>query len=320
MAHELDESTGKAALAFTGSRSKIWHGLGSEMQEDQPIEDWIVQAGLDWEVKKSDVTYNASGEFVPFTDRQVLYRSDTLAPLSVVSNSFKIVQPKQVVEFFRDLVEKNNMKLSTAGSLFGGKRFWALAELGKDAEIGDGDKVEGFLLLTTALDGSLKTTGKFVAERVVCNNTLSVALGEKNKNVVSVSHRSEFDADKVKVELGLLDQGWYDFISNMRKLSKKKISDKQAESFYQDLIFDPKKEDATRAELRKVEKLMDLYKNGLGAEMTHGNAWGWLNGATEMFTHGTGRKESSSQFWDSNINGYQDDMKTKALQKALALV
>ena len=320
MATELDMSNGRVNFAFSGDRKNVWHGTGTEMQENQTIDEWIVEAGLNWEVKSSPVEYNIGGESIPFSDRQVLYRSDTSAALSVVSNNFKVVQPRQVVEFFRDLVEMNDMKLSTAGSLFGGKRFWALAELGKETQIVENDEVKAYLLLTTAVDGSLKTTGKFVSTRTVCNNTLTIALAENCKNVVAISHRSEWDADAVKIDLGLLDAGWHNFITDMRKLAATKVTDKQAQNFYQELIFDPKKEDATRAELRKVEKLMDLYKHGLGSEMTQGNLWGVLNGATQIFTHGTGRKESSSQFWDANVQGYQTMMKERAASKLLELV
>ena len=320
MSHELDMTTGQAACAFTGSRENLWHHLGQEMAEDQPIEEWIVQSGLDWTVEQSDVAYKAGSKYIQYPDRKVLYRSDTKTPLSVVSKDFKVVQPKQIVEFFRALVEQHDMKLSTAGSLFGGRKFWALAELGKSAEIVSGDKIDGYLLLTTAVDGSLRTTGKFVSERVCCQNTLSIALAEGNKTVVAVSHRSEWDAEQVKVDLGLIDEGWFNFIKKMRKLAETPITEKQVKSFYQHLIFEEKKLEPTRAELRKVEKLIDLYQNGMGADLGRGSAWNALNAVTEMYTHGTGRKDPSAQMWDSLVVGAQDNLKTKAMNMALALV
>jgi phage/plasmid-like protein (TIGR03299 family) len=174
--------------------------------------------------------------------------------------------------------------------------------------------------LTTAVDGSLKTTGKFVSTRAICNNTLSIALAEGNKTVVAVSHRSEWDAEQVKVDLGLIDEGWFNFIKQMRKLAETPITGKQAEFFYQDLIFENKKPEPTGAELRKVGKLLDLYHNGMGAELGNGTAWNALNAVTEMFTHGTGRKDPSAQMWDSLVVGAQDNLKTKAMNMALAMV
>jgi len=125
MAHELDMTRGTAAMAYVGE--KPWHLLGTELQQDASVDEWITSAGLDWEVVPAEVQYTIPGAaplFIPdvktMSDRKVLFRSDTKDPLAVVGKDFKVVQPRQVVEFFRDLVEKNNMKLSTAGSLFGG--------------------------------------------------------------------------------------------------------------------------------------------------------------------------------------------------------
>jgi phage/plasmid-like protein (TIGR03299 family) len=322
MAAEIDMSNNRANMAFSGSRTQIWHGLGSEMTEGQSVDEWIVQAGLDWKIEQSPVTYGVGESQKTFPDKQVLYRSDTQEALAVVSDSFKIVQPREVVEFFRELVEKNDMKLSTAGSLFGGKKFWALAELGKDSNITDGDVVKPYLLLTTAADGTLKTTGKLTCTRTVCNNTITIALAEQSKSVVAISHRSEWDPDLVKVNLGLMEESWYNFISNARKMASKKITDKQAETFYQELVFNSEREEPSRVEVRNVQRLMDLYKNGQGSEMTNGTLWGVLNGATELWTHGVvGSKRSvSSQFWDSEIGGGQHDSKVKAYDKALAMV
>ena len=327
MAHELDMTNNRANMAFTGSRDQVWHGLGTELEQGAPIEDWIVQAGLDWEVQAAEVQYSIPGQapvFLPdvrsMQDRKVLYRSDTHDALSVVGKDFKVVQPRQVVEFFRDLVEKNNMHLSTAGSLFGGRKFWALAELGKDFEVVSGDKVTGHLLLTTAVDGSMKTVGKFVSTRVVCNNTLNIAIGEKNKNVVQVSHRSEWDPDAVKVELGLMDGAWLQFIKDVRKLAATKISDDKADRFFGKVIFDKPSEPLTKIQQRKIDNLMDLYKvTGMGADMAAGTLWGAVNAITQQYTHGSGKRDVSHQFWDSEFSFY-GKMKDKAFQQALAMV
>ena len=326
MAHELDMSNNRANMAFTGSRDKIWHGLGTELQQDASVDEWITSAGLDWEVVPAEVQYTIPGGaplFIPdvktMSDRKVLFRSDTKDPLAVVGKDFKVVQPRQVVEFFRDLVEKNNMKLSTAGSLFGGRKFWALAELGKDFEVVSGDKVTGHLMLTTAVDGSMKTVGKFVSTRVVCNNTLNIAMGEKGKNVVQVSHRSEWDPDTVKVELGLMDGAWLQFIQDVRKMSNVKLTDNKAYNFFSKVVFDKPTEPLTKVQERKIDNLMDLYKGaGMGADMAGKTLWGCVNAITQQYTHGTGKRDTSHQFWDSEFSVY-GKMKDKAFQEALAM-
>src|SRR6202044_3294118 len=103
-------------------------------------------------------------------------------------DNFKIVQPGAVLEFFRDLTAAAGFTLETAGTLFGGKRFWALAAIGETASIADpADKMKGYLLLSTACDGSMATEARYTTVRVVCNNTLSSARSAGAK--VRVTHR-----------------------------------------------------------------------------------------------------------------------------------
>lgn len=315
MSANIDMSNNRANFAFVGSRDKIWHREGFEIAENASLDEWIIQSGLSFKIESSPAFMQVGEEFIQLEDKKVLFRGDTKVALSVVGKDFKIVQPKEVVEFFRDLVEKHDMKLSTAGSLFGGRRFWALAELGKDFEVTSGDKIVGNLLLTTAADGSLCTQARFVSTRCVCSNTLNIALKEKSQNVVKVSHRQQWDPEKAKMDLGLIDEGWYNFMKNVRVLSSKKVTDKQAKDFYKDLIY-PSNKEATKIDEKKVDKLMDLYKSGTGADMSYGTYWGIINGITEAYTHGTGRRAPDHQFWDSYY-GNQSQLKEKAFERAL---
>lgn len=104
-----------------------WHGLGNQLAPKQPIEVWARQAGMDWSIEEAEVRYvsdNAGtnlGSIHAFPEQKVLYRSDTKAPLSVVSRRFNVVQPLQVLDFYRDLVEFSGYELETAGVLKDGK-------------------------------------------------------------------------------------------------------------------------------------------------------------------------------------------------------
>ncbi|MFX4535772.1 DUF932 domain-containing protein, partial [Acinetobacter baumannii] len=86
--------------------------------------------------ESSNVSYMAQNErgqsiIMPYEEQRVLYRSDTHAPLSVVSQRFQEVQPREILEFYRDLTEQSGFELETAGVLKGGKKFWALARTGQ---------------------------------------------------------------------------------------------------------------------------------------------------------------------------------------------
>lgn len=306
MSHEIHVTAdGKASMAFTGPRDAIWHGLGQELNPTSTIEDWQKAAGMDFVVQESPVKFIVSnGDNAPlanFPNRKALFRSDDLKALSIVGDDFKIVQPVEVLEFFRDLVKLHGMSLSTAGVLFEGRRFWALAEMGSDTEIVDGDLVKRHLLLTTAVDGSMATTAKVVATRVVCNNTLTLAMSEKSNTIARVTHKRQFDPDAVKLDLGIIDKKWKTMMDNLKGLAKVKMGPKDTMNFFQDLYFDKQKlvSDQLPSVQRQVAKIVDLALAGSGSEMSKGTAWGALNGATEYFTHGTGRRDSSNQFWES---------------------
>lgn len=321
MAHEIytNAQTGLAEIAYAGETP--WHGLGQELEKGASIEEWIEAAQMNWDVVGSPVQYKTTDGSKTFTGNQVLYRSDTKKPLSVVSDEFKVVQPREVLEFFRDLTQIHGMELNVAGCLFNGKRFWATAETGRAADILPGDEVRGQLLLMTGVDGMLATSAKFVSTRVVCNNTLRIAMDESGGREVRRTHRQDFDARNVKIDLGLLDGAWDKYIQDMKKLTKVKMSDDKAFEFFKALVTTPKDEKyddgMSRSTIRAVDELMHRLRHGLGADSGRGTAWNVLNAVTEKYTHGTARRDQNRQFV-SSVYGPDAAMKDKAVEMLLA--
>ena len=123
MSHEITRTnTGTYEFAFSGSRSAIWHGLGQELCEDSSIDVWKAEAGMKGKDRQAPMMFtNADNEPTAVEARKILYRSDNAFQLGIVGEDYKIVQPGQVLEFFDDLTRLHGMKLSTAGTLFGGK-------------------------------------------------------------------------------------------------------------------------------------------------------------------------------------------------------
>ena len=338
MAHELSiRKNGMAEMAYVGK--KPWHGLGQELKLGASIEEWAVAAGMDWKILRSKVRYavtrdaDAKASYETFDDSHVLFRSDTKAPLSVVSDGFKIVQPRDTLEFFRDLAEGSGFHINTAGVLRGGRKFWAQAEAGQelaDAIIGN-DIVRGKILIATSCDGSMNTIVKSVNEAVVCANTLSMALGERGKEI-RVSHRSHFKASDVKLEFGLVAAKFRDFIADARDLARFKVSPAQVDEFIlkvvADVDFGKEKtaallESATKARqsagYQKVLSLFGGAGRGATAPGRKGTAWGLVNAVTEYVDHHR-RSHSVDTRIDSAWFGGGDDMKSEALEEALVYV
>lgn len=260
MAHEISITGGKAEMAFVGMTP--WHGLGQRVTRDASIETWQREAGMEWDAKLGQVRYTPDAGSVDangvrdFPGQSVIYRGDTGAPLAVVSDGYKIVQPKEVLEFFRDLTEQGGWHIHTAGVLRGGRKLWALASNHTEGEVVPGDRVRGNLLLATSLDGSLATTVGMTAIRVVCANTLRVALStaglkgssaegaDAAKEWHRTSHRSVFNADAAKRHIGVARESFEMFMERARVLADSPIAVGEAREVLRSLFGQPAKIEA----------------------------------------------------------------------------
>jgi phage/plasmid-like protein (TIGR03299 family) len=306
-----------------------WHGLGQQLAADQPLEVWAEQAGMNWRIESSDVRFatgnddEAAGRAVP--GQQVLYRSDTKQPLAIVSKRFHVVQPREILEFYRDLTDIGGYELETAGVLKEGRKFWALARTGQSTTLKGGDEVNGYLLLATACDGTLATTAQFTSVRVVCNNTLSVALS-RAAEAVKVPHRSQFDAQAVKQQLGIAISSWEGFADRMKELSRCHITDRAVDAFLRRVLTYPALDVDDNASAivndSAIKAVRGLYEGrGKGSLLgsAAGTAWGLVNSVTEYVDHHR-RARSGDHRRDAAWFGQGATLKTKAWDEALVLV
>lgn len=322
MAHLIDASNGRNNMAFVGETP--WHGLGQRLSYGASIDQWRVEAGLDWHVERAPVQFKPIGKGVFIKgESEVLYRDDTYAQLGIVSERYRVVQPAEVLEFFRDLVGTGGLELETAGSLDGGRKVWAMARTGDGFAIKGQDRVNGYLLLSTSFDGSMATRAQFTSVRVVCNNTLSIATAS-TKGAIVVPHSATFDARGTKIDLGLLGGAFGTFEDQANALADRKLTDKEAMALLASVMIKGEVEDVTEISTKRsnqIKTVFDLYSHaGRGSNLasSRGTAWGVVNAVTEWVDHQAGNNVNnrfrSSQF------GLGAAMKTEALVKALALV
>lgn len=319
MAHELTMTNGKAEMAFVGETP--WHGLGQELKEGASIEQWQESAGMNWTIDSYPVEYaapNEAGIFktYQFAGQNVLYRSDNKEPLSVVSDRYKAVQPKEVLEFFRDLVAENGFKIHTAGTLRGGRRMWALAETGKFGEVCKDDGVGGYLLLSTSCDRTLATTARFTTVRVVCNNTLTMARAE-NENAVSFSHIQHFDHAMVKEKLKNAVGSFGSFMEMAKHLQEQQMSVQASSEFLKLLISNVtqiKDDDYDVSKNRAYKKIISLFDcEAKGLSLVGHTKWAMLNAVTEYYDHHAPSRSNDARL-DNSWFGTGEAVKNKAVQ------
>lgn len=297
MAHQLSmRADGTAEMAYVGRPG--WHGLGKQLAADVDIETAAKEGGFDWEIMSAPAQCSmADGQILTFPNRVINYRSDNQFPLSITSADYKKMQPRQILEYMWDLIARCGFKLNTLGMLFKGRQFWALADIGSESFIVDPrDKIKGRLLASSSCDLSLPTRICFVAERVVCWNTIQIALGEGGASSYVLRHRSNFNPDEVNEALGIKAiERFENVVQGYRVLAETEMREHDVVSSTMRL-FDP------RVDLRDEEAMMKLAGSKpvrsvieratlqvplIGSDLAGGSdtAWGWLNSVTQWVDH-----------------------------------
>ncbi len=258
-----------------------WHGLGNQVEEGTDLDDFRRSAGLDWEVQKTPVLYGNG--LHTFKNKFVLNRTTDNKPYAVVTNRYKPVQPKEIFEFFRELLDLHGMKMHTAGALNDGGKIWALATTGDSAFIRGLDQVKAHLLLCTSYDLTLSTTAQFVSERVVCNNTLNVALKESGGGRIVIPHMSDFNADAVKEKMGIGKEQWSAFTSSLEILAKLRVDTTKASQVMRNVFKIPDVAVEGTPNMSHVCNIINLFtqERFKGADLAGQTAWGLLNATTE---------------------------------------
>jgi phage/plasmid-like protein (TIGR03299 family) len=321
MSHEIDMSNDRANMAYIGD--KPWHGFGADMREDADLDEWRIEAGLGHSVIEQPCLYMSSdGSLIEVPDKKVLVRDDTGYALSVVGINYRTLQPLQVGEFFRSLIERQGYKMETMGSLMNGKKIWALARTGEEARIKGQDLLRQYVLLATGYDGMMASSASATAIRVVCWNTFSYAIGANGERAdIRIPHNAVFNPDLVKAQMGLEENKWTTYIENANVLADRKVKQREVVEYFFNLFYEGKEVDQdNKAVQRKLATMIDLYHNGVGQDTSSasGTAWGLVNAVTRFADHERKTRTAGSRL-NSAWFGDGERLKARAYNTALQL-
>lgn len=310
MAHELEIINGEAQMAWRESAGKPWHGLGTPVGDDLTPQQMQEIAGLDWEVEKQSLV-TETGIEVP--GKQALIRTSDNKLLDVVGDDWKPVQNSEAFDFFSEFVTAGDMIMDTAGSLRDGRLVWALADVRDGFSLFNGDEVKGYLLFSNPHQYGKSIDIRFVMERVVCNNTLSVALNETGQAGVRLTHRNEFDAENVKTVLGISHNNIVKFEEAAKFLGSKRYTDEKLTEFF-GVVFGTS--NSEKEELaRTARRAMELVEDQPGDHFAPGTWWNAYNAVTYLTNHELGRNADTRM--TSAWFGYNAKRGLKALDLAL---
>jgi len=330
MAHELEIVNGEAKMAYAGSLP--WHGLGTQVDPEISVDEMMVAAGLDWEVKKTPIYTQLYDPKTQKTDRikvpskWALTRTSDNKVMTISGDNWRPTQNKEAFEFFREFCEVGGAKMETAGSLKGGQHVWALAKLGNGFTLPNGDRTEGYLLFSLPHVVGSSIQVRTTSVRVVCNNTLTYSLNGGTQSEYRQNHMCDFDFSRAREVVDMANQNLAaqgDFAKQLQQIKMDKFD---AMVFFNSLISQEALDRAGATEMleaidtqlgkrSRMGQFMNSYMNGAGAEQE--SAWGVLNGITHWTDHGAGDKQDKrlvDSWWGHNYR-----LKAVAQQKLAEL-
>ena len=315
MAHMIEMIDGKAQMAYAGDLP--WHGLGTKVPADVTPRQMLEAAGLDWNVELYPAYADVAGKKI-YSGRSVLVRDRDNKVLDTVGDDWKPVQNDEAFNFFNDFVSAGDMEMHTAGSLRDGQIVWGLAKVKDSFELFGGDQVDSYLLFTNPHKYGQSIDVRFTPIRVVCNNTLTLSLSQKANQMVKVSHRQEFDGDRVKEMLGVAKEKLQSYKEMAAYLGSKRYTNESIVEYFQ-RVFPvlTQKADSKKDLSKSAQMALDIMDQQPGAEYAEGSWWQAFNSVTFMTDHVIGRNADNrlqSAWYGANKN-----LKIKALETAVEM-
>lgn len=309
MAHEFESGFFR--------KEPAWHKLGVVLDEAPSIEDAIVAAGLNWHVETRPLYYQNinSHQYVEAAERRAVVRLSDESLLGTVGPVWTPLQNERAFAFFEPLVRDGVLKLESAGSLRNGRIVWILGKFEDEGTIGDGDKVGAYFLLSQAHDGSRPVVGQFTNVRVVCWNTLSVALADVQQQL-KIRHTTNVELSVMAVRelINAKKRQFETSLSQYRKLAGQKLSIDGLEKYVIETLKLPETPKGEKKP-RVIAAIQDRFEHGAGAHLdtAKGTYWGAFNAITEWQDYYRGHEKNRLyQSWFA-----QTDLKERALSVAL---
>jgi phage/plasmid-like protein (TIGR03299 family) len=273
-------------------RETPWHGLGIRVEEALSSEEALITAGLSWKVEQMPILTD-DGRLIPNYKANI--RDSDARILGVVSDRYQIVQNEDAFSF-TDALLGEGVKYETAGSLNGGRKVWLLAKL-LEKYIIAGEKIEPYLVFSNSHDGTAAIKVAMTPVRVVCQNTLNLALNDAKrswaaKHTGNIQNRMHEARETLLLAHTYMEKlgGEFD------KLSQTKLSDRKVIEFINELIKIP--EEATAVQRKNINQLRDdiktRYFEAPDLKALGKNAYRFINAVSDFATHAKPLRETAT--------------------------
>ena len=265
------------------TRDVPWHGLGIRVEEAPTSKEALITAGLDWKVEAKSIFVDNR----KVKDFYANVRDNDNSILGIVSNTYKIVQNEEAFAFTDQLLENDKeVKYETAGSLCNGKKTWLLAKM-PDIHLVD-DPTNCFVTFMNSFDGKSGLRVFVTPVRVVCNNTLNMALSSTPRSW-SANHSGNIQEKLEEAKRTLImAKNYFKNLENVSKeLVGRDITEKAVLEFIEELL--PIEKDASaRKESNVIElrkELYSRYKNAPDLKKYQNTHWALINACSDFASH-----------------------------------
>lgn len=274
------------------TREKPWHGLGTLVAEAPESREALRIAGLNWKVLQEPV-YTENDELIQGYKANV--RDSDRKILGVVTDRYKVIQNEEAFAF-TDALLGEGVRYETAGSLQEGRRVWLLARLPREYIIA-GERISPYMVFSNTHDGSGAVKTALTPIRVVCNNTLNLAL-RTAKRSWSMIHTGDISGkiEEAKNTLFLADEYMSALGKEFENLRGIRLSEKQAMDYIEILL--PVEENFTPQQKRGIERLREdmrmRYFDAPDLKDVGNNGYRLVNAVSDFATHSTPRRKTAN--------------------------
>jgi phage/plasmid-like protein (TIGR03299 family) len=299
MSHNLLIQNGEASMFYV--EEVPWHGLGTRLNQPATAQEAITAAQLDWEVVKLPLYAGAVRIKVP--DRYAVVHKNGLVVdahspvLGVVSKEYTPLQNHEAFGFFDPIVGQEAAIYHTAGALGQGERVWILAKLPSTIRVVGDDISEKYLLLCNSHDGKSAVQIKFTPVRIVCQNTLTLALNDGP--VWRVFHHQDIHEllREANQMLGLIENQFNTMEESFQAMARVPMDSNRLTEYLQDVY--PDSEESMKQPLVERDRRWSEYffDQGKGNRMpgVEGTLWAAFGGVTEWLDHHQTRQKQDQK-------------------------
>jgi phage/plasmid-like protein (TIGR03299 family) len=323
MADNINFVDGVASVAYAGTVP--WHGYGTQLSGLVTAREMLDASHLEYEVEKRQLfAHNVAGmPALSVSDHFATVRTDTDQVLGVVGRRYEVLQNADAFEGFDQIFGEGLAIYETAGALGLGEKVWALAQIPGFIVLPKGDQVKKYLLFVNTHDGSMGARVKLVAERVVCQNTLNIALRERSGFDLSIRHTAS--AQKKLEDARNLFQGanviFNDVNEVFQEMAKITMLTENLNAYF-NKVFPAtlNVESGVYMPPPAREICQELHETGIGSDMARGTLWGAYNAVVEYVDHHKKYGDDPERRFASTMFGGGAQRKLHAFNTALELL